>query len=108
MRISDWSSDVCSSDLTVKVWCDHLFESTPQQVLSTLMEQQYDYFLLMDIDLPWQDDELRDFPDLREHFMQIWHKELKAFNAKYTVISGLGEKRSNSALNAVNLFLFAS
>src|SRR5690606_9681098 len=60
--------------LTVKIWCDHLFGGTPIPVLTKLAEQNYDFYLLMDIDLPWQEDELRDFPQLREHFMNIWHE----------------------------------
>src|SRR5690606_21828877 len=62
--------------LTVKIWCDHLFGHTPQEVVDTIQENRYDFYLLMDIDLPWEDDELRDFPNLRRHFMDIWQKEL--------------------------------
>lgn len=89
--------------LTVKVWCDHLFQSTPKSILSELKKQHYDLYLLMDIDLPWQDDELRDFPELRAHFMQVWHNELKEINANYVVISGLDDKRLRNAINAVDL-----
>lgn len=91
--------------LTVKIWCDHLFGATPKPVLSYLTEQIYDYYLLMDVDLPWQDDELRDFPNLREHFMNIWHKELRTLNAQYELVSGLGQERFQNALAAVDLFL---
>ncbi len=91
--------------LTIKVWCDHLFGYTPEAVLHTLQDSHYDLYLLMDIDLPWVDDPLRDFPQLREHFMQVWHHELKAINAEYVVISGLGEKRHEHALKAVESFL---
>lgn len=91
--------------LTIKVWCDHLFGSTPQEVIDTLKTQTYDLYLLMDIDLPWQDDPLRDFPDLRQHFMQVWHRELQAIDARYEVISGVGEKRFEHAKDLVNKYL---
>lgn len=91
--------------LTIKVWCDHLFGNTPPEVHEALKIHQYDFYLLMDIDLPWEDDPLRDFPDLREHFMKVWHHELQAIGASYTVISGLGEERFANALAAVQLFL---
>ncbi|MNW16062.1 hypothetical protein D3C71_2147870 [compost metagenome] len=58
----------------------------------------------MDIDLPWQEDPLRDFPHKREHFMQIWHQELLNLSANYVVISGQ-EERLNNAIEAVELFL---
>ncbi len=62
----------------------------------------------MDIDLPWVDDPLRDFPHLREHFMQVWHDELRAIRANYVVISGLCEDRFANALAATSGFLSAN
>ena len=59
----------------------------------------------MDVDLPWEEDPLRDFPNQREHFMQVWHKELKAINANYHVISGQGDVRFQRAVQAINGFL---
>jgi len=91
--------------LTVKVWCDHLFGHTPSEVLQALTEVQYDYYLLMDIDLPWEDDPLRDFPEDREHFMEIWRTELRAIGADFEEVSGLGAQRFENALAATERFL---
>lgn len=91
--------------LTIKIWCDHLFGYTPDEVLDELHKAHYDLYLLMDIDLPWVDDPLRDFPKLREHFMEVWHDELKALNANYRVISGPGADRFQNAWEAVRNFL---
>jgi NadR type nicotinamide-nucleotide adenylyltransferase len=88
--------------LTVKIWSDHIFGSAPEDVINKLPKHPYDLYLLLDIDLPWEDDPLRDFPDLREHFMNVWHKELKALNATYTVISGTGSERYQNAVEAIN------
>jgi len=90
--------------ITIKIWSDEMFGGTPQIVLDTLSKRPYDLYLLMDIDLPWQDDPLRDFPDMREHFMQVWHNELKALNANYKVINGLGDVRIQNAKNAIDEF----
>lgn len=79
--------------LTIKIWCDHLFGSTPDFVTESIQKMKYDLYLLMDIDLPWEDDELRDFPHLRDHFLEVWKRELKALDANYVLISGLGEDR---------------
>lgn len=94
--------------LTVKIWSDYLFSGTPPEVLVELSKQHYDLYLLMDIDLPWEDDELRDFPNLREHFMSVWHKELKVRDANYRVVSGLGEKRFENAKQIVETYLAAA
>ena len=87
--------------LTIKIWCDHLFGATPAIVTDMLRNVKYDLFLLMDIDPPWVDDPLRDFPQLREHFMDVWHRELQAIDANYAVVSGLGEDRFRNALAIV-------
>jgi NadR type nicotinamide-nucleotide adenylyltransferase len=90
--------------VTVKIWSDEMLGETPQIVLDNLSKRTYDLYLLMDIDLPWQEDPLRDFPHMREHFMQIWHRELKDLNANYVVVSGL-ENRFENAVKAVDSFL---
>lgn len=90
--------------ITVKIWSDALFGSSPQEVLDELPKQQYDLYLLLDIDMPWQDDPLRNFPTQREHFMQVWHQELQALNAKYVVISGIGDTRYQNAVKAIDAF----
>ena len=73
--------------------------------MDALPNYHYDLYLLLDIDLPWQDDPLRDFPNLREHFMEVWHKELKDLDANYVVISGTGPERYERAVQAIDIFL---
>jgi len=90
--------------ITVKIWSNEVFGETPQVVLDALPNYNYDLYLLMDIDLPWQEDPLRDFPHKREHFMQVWHQELKNLTANYVVINGQ-EERLNNAISAVESFL---
>lgn len=91
--------------ITVKIWSDHMFGRAPQEVLNKLTEHTYDLYLLMDIDLPWEDDPLREFPDLREYFMEIWHKELHALNADYHLISGSDNERLLNAIQTIDLYL---
>ncbi|MBS1533019.1 MAG: ATP-binding protein [Bacteroidetes bacterium] len=94
--------------ITVKIWSDHTFGRSPQEVLDELPKRPYDLYLLLDIDMPWEYDPLRDFPHLREHFMGVWHKELKELDANYVVISGLGQERYDSALKAIDDFLMSN
>ncbi|GAC1307846.1 MAG: hypothetical protein NVSMB24_20580 [Mucilaginibacter sp.] len=91
--------------ITVKIWSDQTFGRSPQEVLDELPKHPYDLYLLLSIDLPWQEDPLRDFPHMREHFMAVWHKELQALNAWYHVITGTGSDRYASAVKAIDYFL---
>ena len=91
--------------ITVKIWSEYTFGRAPQEVLDELPKHPYDLYLLLDIDLPWEEDPLRDFPDMREHFMEVWHKELKALNANYVVIKGEGDERYDNAVKAIDSFI---
>ncbi|MDM1295097.1 ATP-binding protein [Sphingobacterium sp. N143] len=91
--------------MTVKIWSDHLFGHTPKEVTDKIRQQHYDFYLLMDIDLAWQDDPLRDFPEQRDHFMEVWKKELYAIQGRYHIVSGQGDQRLANGLSAVQDFL---
>ncbi|MCY1517387.1 nicotinamide-nucleotide adenylyltransferase [compost metagenome] len=90
--------------LTVKIWSDEMLGKTPQIVLDTLITRPYDFYVLLDIDLPWEEDPLRDFPHQREHFMKIWHEELQVLNADYVVVGGLHDRLPN-AIKVIDSFL---
>ena len=90
--------------LTVKIWSDEILGQSPIVVLNELPIRTYDLYILLDIDLPWQEDPLRDFPHMREHFMAIWHKELKALNANYVVVGGT-ENRLQNVISEIDRYL---
>lgn len=90
--------------ITVKIWSDYVFGKAPEEVLIELPKRHYDLYLLMDIDLPWEDDPLRNFPDLREYFMEVWKTELDALKANYSLISGTRDVRKKNAIDAINNF----
>jgi nicotinamide riboside kinase len=94
--------------ITVKIWSDHMFGRAPQEVIEKLPVHNYDLYLLMNIDLPWEEDPLRNFPHMREHFMQVWHNELKALGATYSLISGNEELRFKNAIQTIDSYLSMS
>ncbi len=90
--------------ITVKIWSDYTFGESPREVLDELPKHPYDLYLLLNIDLPWEEDPLRDFPYMREHFMEVWVKELQALDANYVTISGTGPERYDRAVAAIDQF----
>ena len=94
--------------ITVKIWSDQIFGRSPQEVLDELPKHPYDFYLLLNIDLPWEDDPLRDFPNMREHFMSVWHKELQDLNGNYVTISGTGQDRYERAVKAIDDYLMSN
>lgn len=105
LAIAETNFIICDTTfLTVKIWSDEMLGETPQIVLDALKTRSYDFYILLDIDLPWQEDPLRDFPHMREHFMNVWHKELKALNANYVVVGGI-ESRLQNVIAAIDRHL---
>ena len=90
--------------LTVKIWCDELFDGTPQVVVDQLKANPYDFYVLLKNDLPWQDDPLRNFKGRGDYFMNVWRKELKELNASYQEVGGSADRTAN-AIKAIDEFL---
>lgn len=90
--------------LTVKIWSDYQLGETPQLVLDAIKSHPYDYYLLLKNDLPWEEDPLRDFKDMGDHFMEVWRKELNNINASFVEVGGL-ENRLENAIAEIDKFL---
>jgi nicotinamide riboside kinase len=93
----------CDTELTVlKIWSLHRYKKCHPWILSKLDEIKYDLYLLCDIDLPWEFDPLREHPNLRKHFFNLYKRELTSRNLPFVVISGKGNKRTQNAIDAVD------
>jgi nicotinamide riboside kinase len=57
--------------------------------------------LLCDIDLPWEEDPLREHPDRRKELFDIYYRSLLNMKVDYVIISGSGDKRLERAIIAV-------
>ena len=54
------------TEMTVmKVWSEFVFNNCHSWILNQAAHQQFDLYLLCNVDLPWIKDELREYPDLR-------------------------------------------
>ncbi len=97
---------ICDTTIiTVKIWCEHVFGFCPDEVEQEYQQRKYDVYLLMDIDLPWEEDPLRDFPHLRTYFMEWYIRLMKEKQANFIIISGSGDARKQKALQAIESFL---
>jgi NadR type nicotinamide-nucleotide adenylyltransferase len=92
--------------LTVKIWSDYQLGETPELVLEAIKKHEYDFYILLKNDLPWQEDPLRDFKGLGDYFFEVWIKELKAINANYKEVGGT-ENRLKNAIKTVDNYLFS-
>jgi NadR type nicotinamide-nucleotide adenylyltransferase len=97
---------ICDTDwLVCKIWSAFVFGfSSPK--LKGLEEQcRYDFTLLMDVDLPWEPDPLREHPFRRAEILEIYKVELEKIQRPYSLISGTGGERISNALDILRPWL---
>lgn len=100
----------CDTDLhVIRVWSDHKFNTTHPWILKQIKERAYDLYFLTAIDIPWQEDPLREHPDpeMRKYFFNIYHQLLTASKTPFFLISGNPKERLEQAGKHVEDFLKA-
>ena len=87
--------------LSTVVYSRHHFGACPEWVELLARLRLADRYLLLDIDVPWVRDPVRDSGDTRDSLQDDFHRALKEFGAKYTVISGQWDERWRRAVEAI-------
>ncbi len=92
----------CDTDfLVTKIWSHYKYGKCDPWIEEMVLSHRYDLYLLCDIDLPWEDDPLREHPQQREELFGIYHEELVQLKVIFTIVSGTGEQRMKNAILAV-------
>ncbi|MBZ0244000.1 MAG: ATP-binding protein [Bacteroidales bacterium] len=88
--------------LVCKIWLEFVFGQQSDFIEKAVLQQDYDLYLLCDIDLDWEPDPLREHPHQREELFEKYEKWLNHYGFRYVIISGKDNKRLENAVNAVN------
>ncbi len=91
----------------MKVWCEFVFNKCHRFILDEILTRQYDLYLLCNVDLPWVQDELREYPDLhtRKKLYSIYKDIMINQPVPWVDISGNYEERLANAITAVDKLL---
>lgn len=84
--------------LVCKIWTEVVYGSCPNSIGELLAKQTFDFYLLCDIDLPWEPDPLREHPHRREELFVRYQKALDELGWSYDVVSGQGNNRLANAV----------
>lgn len=96
------------TEMTVmKIWSEHAFDTCSPFILDAYANQQFDLYLLTDIDLPWEPDPLREHPQLRSYFFERYKDELFRANRNFHIISGTGNNRTYQAIREIDRWMNA-
>lgn len=91
----------CDTDLIVaKIWLKFKYNIQNEWIERQLKSKSYALHLLCNMDLPWQDDPLRENPNLqdRQTLYDLYKKELEALDVPYFEIGGSEEERMTQAI----------
>lgn len=96
----------CDTDfLVTKIWCEFKYGKCHPWILNMLDNHRYDHYLLCNIDLPWEDDPLREHPHLRKELFDHYLYDLTSRGFPFTVIAGFGDERLKSAIRIIENLL---
>jgi NadR type nicotinamide-nucleotide adenylyltransferase len=94
----------CDTDLRViQVWSQHRYGKVDPGVLEEITRRTYDLVFLCVPDLPWQEDPLREHPELemRQQFFDVYQQLTLASGFPWVLISGDSAERLSTAIQAV-------
>lgn len=85
---------ICDTDvITTQIYCRHYLNVVPDILYEIETMVKYERYFLMDIDVPWVEDGLRDLGNRREHMMEVFRNELVQRRIEYVNVSGSYEQR---------------
>lgn len=91
---------ICDTNLLqTRVYNFYYYNRIDAWLESSIQQRPYDLYLLTDIDVPWEDDPLRDITANRKKLFDLFRKELTDRNFPYTILSGSHEQRLEQALH---------
>jgi NadR type nicotinamide-nucleotide adenylyltransferase len=89
--------------IVTKIWQLFKYGQVDSWIEENIANQEFDLYLLMNTDLEWTSDDLRENPSLdeRQELFDLYEKELRQRNFNYSIISGEGNTRISNALLAI-------
>lgn len=92
----------CDTDaITTQIYSQHYLGNVSQKLKEIENEIKYDFYFLLDIDLEWQYDPLRDLGDRRAEMFSIFKENLEKRGMVYEIISGRWNGRLEKIKNSL-------
>jgi len=93
----------CDSDLLVcKIWLKHVFNISIPWIDKEAAALKYSHTFLMNYDLPWESDPLRENPENRDYLFDLYKEELEISGRRFSIISGKNEERTQMAIEIIH------
>lgn len=99
----------CDTDvITTQIYSRHYLGVVPDILYALERKTTYALYILLDIDVPWIADGLRDLGHRRDEMLQVFRQELDQRGIPYLTVSGDFERRERVVVDAVDALLAGS
>ena len=100
----------CDTNVVVtQIWSQTHFNGyCSSKILKAAKHSKYDYYLLTDVDIPWQNDYLRDRPNDREKMLNVFKEVLDLYDFPYKLISGDVTTRIKTSVEIIDELILKS
>lgn len=98
---------ICDTDLLeTKVYSEAYYVGHCDPILEKYaLENHYDLYILTDIDIPWEEDDLRDKPNQREEMFTYFKNTLEKYHRNYILVQGGKKERLKTAVEHIDKLL---
>lgn len=87
--------------LVIRIWSAYKYGRIASEITALDQQRRYDLYLLTDIDLPWEEDPLREHPGERPALFSMYYRTLLQQPVPFSLIRGTGNERVQQALRAI-------
>ncbi|MCK9616309.1 MAG: ATP-binding protein [Lentimicrobiaceae bacterium] len=88
----------CDTDfLVTTIWSEVKYGRCHPWIQNKLVNHRYNLYLLCNIDLPWEEDPMREHPHKRDFLFEKYLTYLKKMQFPFAVVSGKGKERLKNA-----------
>jgi HTH-type transcriptional repressor of NAD biosynthesis genes len=96
----------CDTDaITTQIYSNHYLKLVPEVLFELERKVHYDRYFLMDIDVPWVADGLRDLGDNRENMMAVFKDALDKRGIPYLFVTGSHKEREEIVSREIDKLL---
>ncbi len=98
---------VCDTDLLeTKVYSEAYYIGDCDPILEKYaLQNSYNLYLLTYIDIPWEEDDLRDKPNEREEMFNYFKRTLEKYGKNFITLKGNKKQRLEKAINHIDQLL---
>lgn len=96
----------CDTDpLSTSIWSQWLFNRCDRWIEEEAARRDYAMTFLLDVDVPWVEDQVRYLPSNRKDFFETCEEYLRKHDRRYIVLSGGWDQRRAEAIEAIDRLL---